>query len=164
MTTADCRGNGRRDTLLPIILCLCFIASSIIFLVQMILKSQKENVAYLYDAANQTRTSIIKQIEGDWQTLEGLAVSLRDLVILDENQIMTILKDINEENAFIRMGYADVRGNARMVDMNGNVQEVNLSGMEFFERALQGEKSISDTFADPQDASGYINYLSLIHI
>lgn len=161
MTTADCRGNGRRDTLLPIILCLCFIASSIIFLVQMILKSQKENVAYLYDAANQTRTSIIKQIEGDWQTLEGLAVSLRDLVILDENQIMTILKDINEENAFIRMGYADVRGNARMVDMNGNVQEVNLSGMEFFERALQGEKSISDTFADPQDASGYINYFGV---
>ena len=85
MTTADGRGKSRRDTLLPIILCLCFIGSSIIFLVQMILKSQKENVAYLYDAANQTRTSILKQIEGDWQTLEGLAVSLRELVILDEN-------------------------------------------------------------------------------
>ena len=37
-----------------------------------------------------TRTSILKQIEGDWQTLEGLAVSLRELVILDENQILTI--------------------------------------------------------------------------
>ena len=104
MTTADGRGKSHRDTLLPIILCLCFIGSSIIFLVQMILKSQKENVAYLYDAANQTRTSILKQIEGDWQTLEGLAVSLRELVILDENQILTILNDINEENAFIRMG------------------------------------------------------------
>ena len=63
MTSADGRGKSRRDTLLPIILCLCFIASSIIFLVQMILKSQKENVAYLYDAANQTRTSILKQRE-----------------------------------------------------------------------------------------------------
>ena len=71
MTTADGRGKKPQDTLLPIILCLCFIGSSIIFLVQMILKSQKENVAYLYDAANQTRTSILKQIEGDWQTLEG---------------------------------------------------------------------------------------------
>ncbi len=161
MTTADGRGKSRRDTLLPIILCLCFIGSSIIFLVQMILKSQKENVAYLYDAANQTRTSILKQIEGDWQTLEGLAVSLRELVILDENQILTILNDINEENAFIRMGYADINGNARMVDMEGNVEEVNLNGMDFFERALQGEKSISNTFADQQDASGYINYFGV---
>lgn len=116
MKSADGRGKSRRDTLLPIILCLCFIARSIIFLVQMILKSQKENVAYLYDAANQTRTSILKQIEGDWQTLEGLAVSLRELATLDESQIMTILKDINKENAFIRMGYADINGNARMVE------------------------------------------------
>lgn len=161
MTTADGRGKSRKDTLLPIILCLCFIASSIIFLIQMILKSQKENVAYLYDAANQTKTSILKQIEGDWQTLEGLAVSLRELVILDENQIMAILKDINKENAFIRMGYADVNGNARMVDMEGNVQTVNVKGMEFFEKALGGEKSISDTFADTRDASGYINYLGV---
>lgn len=141
MTSADGRGKSRRDTLLPIILCLCFIASSIIFLVQMILKSQKENVAYLYDAANQTRTSILKQIEGDWQTLEGLAVSLRELATLDESQIMTILKDINKENAFIRMGYADINGNARMVDMEDNVQEVNLKGMEFLSGLYRAEKA-----------------------
>ena len=46
-----------------------------------------------------------------------------------------------KENAFIRMGYADINGNARMVDMEGNVQEVNLKGMDFFERALQVEKA-----------------------
>ena len=33
--------------------------------------------------------------------------------------------------------------------------------MEFFERALQGGKSISNTFADQQDASGYINYFGV---
>lgn len=59
------------------------------------------------------------------------------------------------------MGYADINGNARMVDMEGNVEEVNLKGMDFFERALQGEKSISNTFADQQDASGYINYFGV---
>ena len=59
------------------------------------------------------------------------------------------------------MGYADINGNARMVDMEGNVEEVNLNGMDFFERALQGEKSISNTFADQQDASGYINYFGV---
>ena len=59
------------------------------------------------------------------------------------------------------MGYADINGNARMVDMEDNVQEVNLKGMEFFERALQGGKSISNTFADQHDASGYINYFGV---
>lgn len=157
MTTTDSSMKGLKDMVFPIILCVCFIASSLIFLVQMIHKSQMENVAYLYDAANQTNTSILKQIEGDWQTLEGLAVSLRDLVIIDENQIMSILKDINEENAFIRMGYADVNGNARMVDMDGHIHEVNLKGMEFFENALRGEKSISDTFIDPLQDGVYIH-------
>ena len=66
----------------------------------------------------------MKQIEETGRPLEGLAVSLRELVILDENQILTILNDINEENAFIRMGYADINGNARMVDMEGNVEEL----------------------------------------
>lgn len=161
MMSADNRKKDLKDMLLPVILCACFIASSIIFLVQMVSKSQRENVAYLYDAANQTRTSILKQIEGDWQTLDGLAVSLRDLVIVDENQIMAILKDINQENAFIRMGYADVEGNARMVDMEGAVHEVNLKGMEFFEAALRGEKSISDTFIDPQEEGGYVHYFGV---
>lgn len=43
----------------------------------MIIKSQQENVAYLYNAANQTKTSLLKQIEGDLQTIEGLAVQLK---------------------------------------------------------------------------------------
>ena len=40
------------------------------------------------------------------------------------------------------------------------MEEVNLNGMDFFERALQGEKHIN-TFADQQDASGYINYFGV---
>ena len=58
MTTADGRGKKPQGHAASYHTLLMFIASSIIFLVQMILKSQKENVAYLYDAANQTRTSI----------------------------------------------------------------------------------------------------------
>ena len=71
-----------------------------------------------------------------------MAVSLRELVILDENQILTILNDINEENAFIRMGYADINGNARMVDMEGNVEEVNLKGMDFLSGLYRAKKHI----------------------
>ena len=74
-----------------------------------------------------------------------MAVSLRELVILDENQILTILNDINEENAFIRMGYADINGNARMVDMEGNVEEVNLERDGFFLSGLYRAKKAYPT-------------------
>ena len=156
--------RGKREMqgmLLPVIVCVCFIASSLLFLVQMIVKSEEENITDLYNAANQTKTALLKQIEGDWQTLEGLSVSLQSLANIRTDELMEILTDVNDKNAFIRMGYADINGNARMVDMEGNVEEVNLKGMDFFERALQGEKSISNTFADQQDASGYINYFGV---
>lgn len=68
--------------------------------------------------------------------LEGLAISLRELVILDGNQILTTLNDIGEENAFIRTDYMDIGGNTCMVDMGDNVEEVNLKRMGFFEQAL----------------------------
>ena len=150
-----------RDMLLPIITCLCFIACSVLFLVQMIEKSQQENQTDLYNAANQTRTAVVKQIEGDWQTLEGLAVSLRNSDIENADQIMDILNDINAGNAFIRMGITDGEGNGYMVDLNGNIAPISLAGMEFFQRALDGEKSISRTFSDPRQRRGYVNYFAV---
>lgn len=39
------------------------------------------------------------------------------------------------------MGYADINGNARMVDMEDNVQEVNLKGMEFLSGLYRAEKA-----------------------
>lgn len=156
MITSD--SKGIKQTLLPMVLCLCFIASSLVFLAQMIRKSQEENITYLYNAANQTKTSILKQIEGDKQTLEALAVIMQDLDVVDEERILRILKDINDRNAFIRMGYADVRGDAALVDLDGSVYETNLRGMDFFRQALEGEMSISNTFQDTQKEGAYINY------
>lgn len=95
MTTADGRGKSHRDTLLPIILCLCFYRQYY-FLVQMILKSQKRT----WHTCMMLRTRQghpFKTDRGRLADAGGLAVSLRELVILDENQILTILNDINEE-------------------------------------------------------------------
>lgn len=92
VNTTDNKKNTKRDMLLPMITCLCFIACSVLFLIQMIEKSQQDSITDLYNASNQTRTSIVKQIEGDWQTLEGLAVSLREFDINDSDQIMDTLK------------------------------------------------------------------------
>ena len=158
MSLSTSSKNRIRDTLLPIGLCLCFIACSLLFLVHMIIKSQQENISYLYNAANQTKTSLLKQIEGDFQTIEGLAVSLKDLEIADEEKLLAILKDINDRNAFIRMGYADTEGNAWLVDISGDTYTLNIGEMDFFRRAMEGEISISNTFVDPTQEDAYVNY------
>ena len=94
------------DTILPLLLCACFIASSLLFLVQMIRKNQGENIEALYNAAEQKKTTIIKQIQGDLQTLEGLAVILGEIGGMEREQLLPILQEINNDNAFIRMGFA----------------------------------------------------------
>ncbi len=161
VNTTDNKKNTKRDMLLPMITCLCFIACSVLFLIQMIEKSQQDSITDLYNASNQTRTSIVKQIEGDWQTLEGLAVSLREFDINDSDQIMDTLKVINEGNAFIRMGYADIHGIGKMVDLDGNIESINLKNSTFFQRALNGEKSISRTFSDARLKDGFVNYFAV---
>lgn len=146
--------------LLPVIVCVCFIASSLLFLVQMIVKSEEENITDLYNAANQTRTALLKQIEGDWQTLEGLSVSLQSLANIRTDELMEILTDVNDKNAFIRMGYADASGQGEMVDLAGNIEAISIAEEAFFQRAMEGEKSISTTFEDSNAAGGYVNYFA----
>ena len=104
------------DTILPLLLCVCFIASSLLFLVQMIRKNQGENIEALYNAAEQKKTTIIKQIQGDLQTLEGLAVILGEIGGMEREQLLPILQEINNDNAFIRMGFARPDGSAWLVD------------------------------------------------
>ncbi len=144
--------RGKREMqgmLLPVIVCMCFIASSLLFLVQMIVKSEEENITDLYNAANQTKTALLKQIEGDWQTLEGLSVSLQSLANIRTDELMEILADVNDKNAFIRMGYADASGQGEMVDLAGNIETISIAKAAFFQRAMEGEKSISMTSRIP---------------
>lgn len=161
MKLPDQGKHGWREMMMPVVVCICFIASSVLFLVQMIMNSEEENVTDLYNAANQTKTSLLKQIEGDWQTLEGLAVSLKDLNGIQADGLMATLKDINEKNAFIRMGYANMNGDGQMVDLEGHVEDIHLADQEFFKQALSGHKSISKTFLDPSEDVGYVNYVAV---
>lgn len=146
------------DTVLPLLLCLCFIASSLLFLVQMIIKNQVENIEYLYNASDQKKTTIVKQVQGDLQTLEGLGIMLGGMDESERERLLPILRDINNENAFIRMGFARLDGDAWFVDLNGKVYERNLKDMEFFQKALQGKNNISDVFSDDLQEGQYINY------
>ncbi|MBT9775642.1 EAL domain-containing protein [Clostridium sp. MCC353] len=146
---------------IPLILCLCFITSSVIFLLHMIKKNEKENLEYLYNAAGQNRTTIWKQIQGDYETLAALAVSLGDSGVTDAERILHILKKINKDNSFIQMGFADTEGNLTLVDMEGEVFHADLRGKEFFENALNGAPSISEAIDGQVGSDNYVNYYGI---
>ena len=146
------------DAGLPLLLSICFIASSLLFLVHMIMKNQQENVEYLLDSSNQKKISILKQIEGDIQTLEGLAIVLGEMEAVDKENLMPLLEDVNDQNAFIRMGFAGPDGEAWLVDVNGAVYQRNIKDMEFFREALKGNNNVSDIVPDDQKENHYINY------
>ena len=55
-------------------LCLCFVLGSILFLTNMGRQYTKENLVLLDNAAFQHETALVKQVEGDFQTLHGVAV------------------------------------------------------------------------------------------
>ncbi|MCH1984112.1 EAL domain-containing protein [Ruminococcus sp. OA3] len=153
--------KNTKNMAVPILLCLCFIACSLVFLIQMIHKNEQENINYIYSSAQQNKISIDKQIEGDFQTLEGISLGMKYLGVTDSQQIMQMLRGINDKNAFIRMGYANLEGTVTLVDIGGQCHEIDLSDEVFFQKALEGKETISDTFQDPFNKDAYVNYYAV---
>lgn len=60
------------DTILPLLLCACFIASSLLFLVQMIRKNQGENIEALYNAAEQKKPPSLSRYRETFRHWRGL--------------------------------------------------------------------------------------------
>ena len=157
----------RRTYIAAGVICLCFMAFSLLFVFHMMKQNEAENMEYLYDAADQNRVTLEKQITGDFQTLEGVAICIGESGMQSDEEIRTVLKKINDNNTFIRMGLADREGRLDLVDLGGGVfHGVDVSGREFFQQAVSGQDAISDTFRDTlgrpekekEEDAAYINY------
>ncbi len=146
--------------LLTGIVCLCFLIGGLLFVYFMTRQSAKESVSYLQNTAVQSRTALYKQIIGDFQTLDGVAICLEDGE-WDKAQIARIIKEINDNNTFTRMGLADLQGRIDWLDVNGETYAgQNLSRAVYFQKALQGESAISDTLFDAV-SSQYVNFYGM---
>ena len=80
-----------------------FLVCGLILLRQVSLQNERENALYLHDTVNQLRTLFQRQIALDFQTLQGVAVSLGHV---PEKEVLPVLKEVNDNNAFLRMGLA----------------------------------------------------------
>ena len=96
----------RRWTVTAILLCLCFVVGSVLFLAQMGHQYTDENLLYLKNAVRQHETALIKQVDGDFQTLHGVGVFVAEQDITDLEQLARLMGEVNEGNAFTCMGFA----------------------------------------------------------
>lgn len=143
------------------VLCLCFLAGSLVFLFYMMRENTRDKTLYLDNATKQNQGTILKQIQGDFQSLRGIATLIGDTQAVDTKEIYRVLQRINQDNAFIRMGFADLGGNICLADVDGSRHNLNLTGRDFFEEALTGREVVSETFEDTLVPGTYINYYAV---
>lgn len=106
-----------------------FLVCGLLLLRQLSSQNERENALYLYDTVNQLQTLVQRQIALDFQTLYGLAVSLGHM---SEKEILPTLKEVNDNNAFLRMGLAGRDGRVDLVDISGELRRgVDMSGEAF---------------------------------
>ena len=83
---------------------------------QTLSRAQKnEAERYLDEVTEQYRNTMIKQIEGNLQTLEALATIIGNN-IMDMDKVMDILETENYQNDFIRMGFVKPDGRGDLVE------------------------------------------------
>lgn len=111
-------------------------------------QTEKTN-EFLSQMTLQYKTAVNRQIQGDLETLNGMASIISGQPDIDTNELMDILKKENENNRFIRMGYINADGIADLTDIDGTYfSQINLSHMEYVHKVFQGQSVISDTIKD----------------
>lgn len=151
----------QRTSISAVIICAGFLAFSLLFLLYMMQRSGEESIAYLRDVAQQNRTALEKQVLGDLQTLEGLAIIIGEGALFQTARLMDILKKINDGNTFIRMGLADMQGKTDLLDINGTTYfGIDLSEKRFLRQAAQGKAVLSSTARDML-GEGYVHYYAV---
>ena len=145
--------TAQKKTKIAIIgICLCFLLGSLGYVHYMRTQSEQDSVQYLNNAAAQLQNTLIKQIDGDFQTLEALAIVIGETGIDDADRMIDILETINNQNQFVRMGYADLSGNADLVDIRSNHHlKKQVSQDPFFQQTLAEGRSLSDPQLDEEE-------------
>lgn len=105
--------------------------------------------------ATQTASSVEQKVTGDLMVLESIA-SRADITDLNNpyEKKLEIFKGEVERLGYIKMGMADLNGEALYTD--GNL--INISDREYFQKAKSGLRNISDPIISKTDDSIIISY------
>lgn len=110
---------------------------------------QDEAKEYIGEVTEQYKSTIVKQIEGDLQTLKALSTFISEDAKFDLEKVLYNLKVENSKNDFIRMGFVDSSGEGYFMDISGKEYlGVDVGDEPFIQKALAGTPSVSEMMKD----------------
>lgn len=119
----------KRDMLIPVLLCLLFIASCFAFLIYMTQKNEQEKVTYFYSAAKQNQLTLKSRMEEDLQILRGLAMSFGTGEMHDKDHIRSVINKVNKDNHGLEIVYSD-NGDQKVQDDFDDYYKVDVTNEE----------------------------------
>ncbi|RGY97640.1 EAL domain-containing protein [Clostridium sp. AM58-1XD] len=123
-------------------------------------KAQIEEAKRILDSSAELhKSSVVKQLEGDLQTLSTLSAYLEKADAFNDNALLSCIQAANAKNDFIRMGIIDTDMNGNFVILDGRVyRNENVAGNEAIIRALNGESVVSGVIEDAMLEQRVIQY------
>ncbi|MDD4702556.1 MAG: GGDEF-domain containing protein, partial [Desulfovibrio sp.] len=102
---------------------------------------EQASIPHLYETTTQLRILLQRQLANNFQTLNSLAITVS---YMPQQKALPLLKEINNNNNFIRICIVNSSGRAEVTDAHGTVHlNIDLSGEHFFHSAFSGHPSLS---------------------
>lgn len=106
----------------------------------------------LKEVSNQNVLVVQKEIEGDLASLDEIAERISAMGETDEEEILDVLRRIEERYSFKRMGFCRTDG-----ILHTTVDDIaDVSEREYFQAAMRGENHVSDPLIDLMDGEEII--------
>lgn len=138
--------------------CICFLIVGVIFTVYMISDNEEKNRSYFKEVTANTGNTLMNLIDSNMEILDGVAITIGQMEIVDLEHLLPVIREINDHNAFFRMGFIHSDGRGDMIDLDGTIHNnVDFSGEDFYQEAMQGSNAISTTIKDSY-GKDYLNY------
>lgn len=141
-----------------ILICLCFFIVGMGLTLYMMERDKEQSVKHFTESVWSINSSLNNLIKSNIETLDGVALTIGEIEVTDLGRLLPVIEEINNRNAFYRMGFIDADGKGDMVDMDGVIhQDIDFSDEWFYQQAMEGNNSLSGTIKDAFSGQ-YLNY------
>lgn len=123
-----------------IITCICisFLVLGSTITVDMVKQNNHQTIEQFEESVDTLKSTIMNRVTHNIEILDGVSIVLGELEITNLEELLPVLKDINDRNSFYRMGLIHENGIGDLVDMDGSIhRSVDFSDRYLFENAKE---------------------------
>ena len=99
--------------------CMLFIMLSAWLIADTLNESRQQGIASMQSSQLQTKNAVNLKIKGDLEILDALATFISAMDEANVDLLMSLIKDVNSRNSFIRLGLIQPDGSGYLADVDG---------------------------------------------